>query len=419
MVCPSCHTLNRDNAKFCKKCRLQLVPADTQSEGAPAAEPVSSSAPATPLPVGNRVGEKEETASAVPAQDVSAQSAAVGQTVPASSSPSEADSREEDIALAPTQILSPEKMVAYQSHRWQQEVDRDQQPGRDVAEMPTLMIDHVGGNPFGETALPLTPAIRASNVPPDIAEMPTVLITPGEIAPPPPLESQNVAPIPSSNEENGKPGEPVVSANEASAETQVAGTASSSHETVPSPTAEEDAMEQIPSTDNNVPQDSVPQQPDQQVPAPEPPPAGDSTFTPLAVGTLVADRYEITQVLGEDPTEYIYSVTDHQGYQHCWNCGSEENASGDEFCITCGAELLNAVYTMHEYPPESSGDSESHVLQGNIVNTFLDGGLYVSDLGVRDDNCEGFCPNQAQKRVYSVSLIILTSFLGEIVTNHT
>ena len=61
----------------------------------------------------------------------------------------------------------------------------------------------------------------------------------------------------------------------------------------------------------------------------------------LAVGTLVHERYEVTQVVSESAGEHIYNVTDHQGYQHCWNCKSEQNSEGDEFCIDCGAELLD------------------------------------------------------------------------------
>src|SRR5262249_40477274 len=71
--------------------------------------------------------------------------------------------------------------------------------------------------------------------------------------------------------------------------------------------------------------------------------------------------------------EHVYEVIDHQSYHRCWNCGSEQNTEGDEFCIDCGAELLNASYTMHEYPAESKG-SESQVLQGTIINTFIDQG---------------------------------------------
>jgi serine/threonine protein phosphatase PrpC len=91
-------------------------------------------------------------------------------------------------------------------------------------------------------------------------------------------------------------------------------------------------------------------------------------------------RYEITQVTSASQREHVYQVVDHQGYQHCWNCGSEQNAEGDEFCMECGASMLNVPYIMHEYSTEQ-GDEEagghpedSNVLQGTIMNTFIEQG---------------------------------------------
>src|SRR5690349_1850238 len=92
-------------------------------------------------------------------------------------------------------------------------------------------------------------------------------------------------------------------------------------------------------------------------------------------------RYEITQVLGTEEQERTYQVIDHQGYQHCWNCGSGQNAEGDEFCIDCGAELLNVAYIMHEYAPSQRTSDESHVLAGAIIDTFIDQGkTYIIEL---------------------------------------
>src|SRR5438105_1318782 len=202
MFCPSCHTPNRDNAKFCKKCGLPFVseisdnlPESEQSGfatlAAAAPTPTESSSvsvqPTSQAPVENVVEQEETPAqSTVPARDVSTQDVAVDQkTAPPSpsSSPSEKNRGEnnggEDIALAPTMILSPEKMLAYQTRRWQQEVERDRpQAGQDVAEMPTMMMGPVGGSPFRDVAPPVTPVARSQSGPaqPDIADMPTVLI---------------------------------------------------------------------------------------------------------------------------------------------------------------------------------------------------------------------------------------------------
>ena len=105
-------------------------------------------------------------------------------------------------------------------------------------------------------------------------------------------------------------------------------------------------------------------------------------FPVLPVGTTVVERYEITQVVSDNQQEHIYQVVDRQGYQHCWNCGSEQNAEGDEFCIDCGASLLNVPYVMHEYPAASTKNEgedaantqDAHVLQGSIINTFVEQG---------------------------------------------
>ncbi len=101
-----------------------------------------------------------------------------------------------------------------------------------------------------------------------------------------------------------------------------------------------------------------------------------SAFPVLTVGTTLAGRYEISQVISDEPAEHLYMAIDHQGYQRCWNCGSTENREGDEFCIDCGAGLLDATYMLHEYPAEqhANASADAQVLHENIVNTFVDQG---------------------------------------------
>lgn len=140
----------------------------------------------------------------------------------------------------------------------------------------------------------------------------------------------------------------------------------------PAPTLEESAeQKEAKQAMNNqpAPGDEAPHEEAEQ-PASQP----QGEFAPRAVGETLAGRYEITQVLNETPEEHTYQVTDRQGYQHCWNCGSEQNAEGDEFCIDCGASMLNVPYILHEYPASGSAGEEASVLQGAIVNTFIDGG---------------------------------------------
>jgi len=96
-------------------------------------------------------------------------------------------------------------------------------------------------------------------------------------------------------------------------------------------------------------------------------------FRVLAVGATINERYEVTEVLQQEASEHVYQVTDHQGYQRCWHCGSEENDADDQFCSTCGAGLLDASYIMREYAATTRAASDS-VLQGTIVNTFIEQG---------------------------------------------
>ena len=97
-------------------------------------------------------------------------------------------------------------------------------------------------------------------------------------------------------------------------------------------------------------------------------------FPILGVGTLVAGRYLVAQVLSRDEQKHVYQVIDRQGYQHCWNCGSQANAKGDDFCIDCGAELLNFGYVMHEYATDASSDKATDILQRKIANAFVEEG---------------------------------------------
>src|SRR5262249_6223601 len=107
----------------------------------------------------------------------------------------------------------------------------------------------------------------------------------------------------------------------------------------------------------------------------EPQTASPGEFALLAVGDTLIGRYEITQVLSENSEEHIYQAIDRQGYQHCWNCSSEDNTEGDEFCNDCGASMLNVPYILHEYPASTEKPAgDETVLNGSIVNIFMNQG---------------------------------------------
>src|SRR5260221_14102162 len=95
MVCPSCNTPNRDDAKFCKRCGQPLHSQQAiASENGLSNEVQESSEP---------VQEKVREPGYAPVQDV------------------------EDISIPPTLILTPEKMIAYHPRRWQEELDQEHQ----------------------------------------------------------------------------------------------------------------------------------------------------------------------------------------------------------------------------------------------------------------------------------------------------
>ena len=84
MICPSCNTPNRDDAKFCKKCRYDF----------------HSSAEMAKVP----------------------EAAMVNQI---SASAQEGVNEVEDISQAPTQIISPQQMIAFHANLWQKDVEQE------------------------------------------------------------------------------------------------------------------------------------------------------------------------------------------------------------------------------------------------------------------------------------------------------
>ncbi len=391
MLCPNCNTQNRDNAKFCKVCGYSFTaedlaashpvtshPVDVQNtpaiqETTPAsAVSINEVTPASPSSI-NEVAPQE-----APAIEVVAQPEAVIAAQPAQNT----TLPEDDISLAPTQILSPQEMVAFQARRWQQETghntgtDVSQPTGPDslqsveTASASPTADEHVTSSSVWQEGHPVS-----SDVHTDVADMPTIMMSqngdviegePMQIPPPPPSEAQAIA-----------------SGNDPSVSTYAEqATALPASVTPPEQTTTAQDVAQTPvgtdvSRPSSAPTVSVAEEGrDTSVPT------GDaeghaeavSTSDALAVGTLVAGRYEVMQVMQVDGQEHVYQVTDHQGYQQCWNCGSKENAQGDEFCIDCGAELLNASYLMHEYPATASNSNDAHVLQGTIANTFVEQG---------------------------------------------
>jgi len=60
---------------------------------------------------------------------------------------------------------------------------------------------------------------------------------------------------------------------------------------------------------------------------------------PAELGTVIADRYRLTEVLSSSDDEILYRAED---LQRCGQCGYEDNAPDDEFCARCGASLAES-----------------------------------------------------------------------------
>ncbi len=314
MICPSCDTLNREDAKFCKKCGYPFRTAGTKTPEAAAVSQV-----------------------AVPAE--------------------ENLNGTDDPDLAPTQIISPQQMLAFHANRWQRDVEGERSgpleqtsaqqsagesvPG-DEENVPTLISTQVpdalsvaGQQTDSAQAAQAGQPAQDASTSKNAGTPPTATPVASELVSTPPPAATPAAQNAGQPAQEGQP-VPAMVANTAS-----------------SPQQESPAVAQTPT-----------EQPEQAT--------SNGDFPVLPVGTMVNERYEVTQLVSEDPQEHVYDVLDQQGYRHCWNCGSEQNSEGDEFCIDCGAELLNATYTMHEYPSTGGQETEANVLHGTIINTFVE-----------------------------------------------
>ncbi|HLI09316.1 MAG TPA: protein phosphatase 2C domain-containing protein [Ktedonobacteraceae bacterium] len=393
MICPTCNTVNREDAKFCKGCGKRLTVEMAPSVTTAATTATTASGPTHPV--------EPDTQSTVEATVPASLAPAESETASTEQAPLKVTVEEiEDISQAPTQILTPEQMVAFNARRWQQEAEQARAASAVNGQPPTEREQEQAAQMSDTRQAPAAEASRddiqtntAQNTTEDIADMPTVIITPHNeeeepipIPPPPPPspptpEATTEAPT---AQEHGQPAgesETATTTPEVEGETtQAAAQAGEGSDPQEEQEGEEPREAQKdehgaahapePKEEAGQPNPADTSEQAEQPEEREAPPA----FAALAVGAVVDGRYEISGVVSAGESENTYQVIDRQGYQKCWNCGSTQNAEGDEFCIDCGAELLNIPYVMHEYSSEQGQQEEAAVLQGAIVNTFVDNG---------------------------------------------
>lgn len=377
MLCPRCHTINRDNARFCKVCGMHFT----------------AEQPATQQPVA--VPQNQASEQAIPNANASAstqQGSPSSQTQPSQAVDQDVQKQDAaitDIAHEPTQILSPEEMKAYHERLWQKE--------HGAAEADAdVDNDQPGGEASNGVSAPATAINEATPGNAETGQVPSVepIATNGEptrIPPPPPPDS--LEPV-AQNEHNNTMSnvntpdaavDPALAptvysalpSEDASQQETVYTAPAAQSSQVPSEHSEQavegSSQQETPSASGSA--DVLPQENAASADAVEASEeAPRSGFPVLELDTVLAGRYQVTQVVSESEHEHVYQVVDQQGYQHCWNCGSEQNAEGDEYCIDCGAALLGMTYTMHEYPATEVQNKEATVTLGTIVNTFTDDG---------------------------------------------
>jgi serine/threonine protein phosphatase PrpC len=76
---------------------------------------------------------------------------------------------------------------------------------------------------------------------------------------------------------------------------------------------------------------------------------------PLSPGTVLAERYRITNLMTEEPGALVYQAED---LRLCWSCGVEQSDPDPRFCEMCGMELTShPVITLRQtqLPLEGTG----------------------------------------------------------------
>jgi serine/threonine protein phosphatase PrpC len=333
MICPTCNTENRDDAKFCKVCGRSLATATVAA--------LTQHAPAEAVPA----------LAPEPAADAFEH---IPQTP--------AEAREEDISQEATLIISPEKMMAFHQRLWRDSME----PLEPLAVSAPAREDKSDTSvPTSATATEQQATGESAASPSEQDELGPIPIPPPPPPPPPPPESLAAG----ETEMEVVPGEEM----QHNGYLENAGYPEMERSTTMPDSFEQQYSEhpqQVDPPDQNqqANEGTTDENAQEGTPSMAPP-----SFSIIETGTTLRDRYEITALITDNGQEHVYQVIDHQGYQRCWNCRSENNTATDDFCSDCGASLLDIHYIMHEFSAEQSKE-DTPVLQGNIVNTFVEQG---------------------------------------------
>jgi len=83
---------------------------------------------------------------------------------------------------------------------------------------------------------------------------------------------------------------------------------------------------------------------------------------PLAIGALLAGRFEIVEIVAQSPEQNAYRARD---WGRCASCGYEGNVPEDRFCLDCGAALDAPLYATISERPASSQATWDFALSEN------------------------------------------------------
>ena len=377
MLCPSCHKLNRENARFCKDCGQALVVETVITAGqvqgtVPTTEGGRQGSGTVPTTIGESGQAQGKEAVGTDQGQASSRLASVQEagpiptpTVPArgtSSLPAPMEAArvpgptetaslpaEEDLSLAPTQILTPTKMMQYHSWRWEQEIIHEQGQA-DTHDRVSESPSSAGSQGQAELAQGTPPTVY------DITDAPTIVVPAKDTSAPSGKEAPEEPQVQSDEQRKQEPEKSNVRDQQESEKPEQA-----------TSFAEEKSMKNNPQSANAEDAANAAAPTEQQK---------DQAFPVLSVGSKVNDRYEVTQVVKSEQDEHVYEVLDGKGYLHCWSCDSTDNTEGDEYCANCGAQLFEVTYLMHEYPATASStiSQEANVIQLKLVDTVVENG---------------------------------------------